>query len=64
MPGDLGRITSAHRGLPTSVDRNMVQRRRILEARARLADLVTEFGLAGLSGKPKEAVVKAIAGAR
>ena len=44
----------------------MVQRRRILEAltRARLADLAAEFEIAGLSGKPKDAVVEAIAGAR
>ncbi len=44
----------------------MVQRRRILEAltRARLADLGAQFGLAGLSGKSKDVVVKAIAGTR
>ena len=44
----------------------MVQRRRILEAltRARLAELAAEFGLAGLSGKSKDTVVQAIAGAR
>ena len=47
-------------------DSNMVQRRKILGAltRTRLADLAGQFGLAGLSGKPKEAVVQAIAGAR
>ena len=44
----------------------MVQRRKILAAltRARLAELAAQFGLAGVSGKSKDAVVEAIAGAR
>jgi adenine-specific DNA-methyltransferase len=44
----------------------MVQRRKLLASltRARLAELASQFGISGLSGKSKDGVVQAIAAAR
>lgn len=44
----------------------MVQRRPLLAGitRARLVDLAAHFGIEGVSGKPKDAILQAISGAR